>query len=80
MSWIKNLAVIIGITITPLLILDAYFLYDKLNYRVSKISCDRALTNYDYCPSITELRYMSLIVILYSHLMVFIFTLFLNMK
>ena len=60
MSWINNLVVIIGIFITPFLILDAYFLYDRLNYRVNNISCDSALTNYDYCPSITELRYMSL--------------------
>ena len=50
MSWIKNLAVIIGITITPLLILDAYFLYDKLNYRINKTRCDRALTNYRADP------------------------------
>ena len=60
MSWIRNLAVIIGIFIAPLLILDAYFLYDKLDYRVNRTMCDRALTNYDYCPSVTDLRYMNL--------------------
>jgi hypothetical protein len=60
MSWIKTALVIIGIFITPFLILDAYFLYDKLSYRVNKITCDRNLTNYDYCPSIVELRYMNL--------------------
>jgi len=60
MSWIRNFAVIIGIFIAPLLILDAYFLYDKLDYRVNRTMCDRALTNYDYCPSVTDLRYMNL--------------------
>ena len=60
MNWIKTVLVIIGIFIAPLLILDSYFLYDKLSYRVNKIICDRGLTNYDYCPSIVGLRYMDL--------------------
>ena len=60
MNWIRNFAIIIGIFIAPLLILDAYFLYDKLDYRVNRTMCDRALTNYDYCPSVTDLRYMNL--------------------
>lgn len=60
MSWIKNFMIIIGIFITPFVILDVYFLHDKLDYRVNSVTCDRGLTNYDYCPSVTHLKYMTL--------------------
>lgn len=44
----------------PLAVLDAFFLWGKLDYMTSGVTCNAKLTNYDYCPSITHLRYMNL--------------------
>jgi len=62
MNWIKNILIIICITITPPLVFDVIFLHDKLDSLTTGwYGCDKGLTNYDYCPSITHIRYMTLV-------------------
>ena len=61
-NWRFGKVIIINILVValPLAFFEAYFLYDKLEYRSTGITCPSKLTNYDYCPSVTELRWLAL--------------------
>jgi len=51
---------ILVVPIIAIIVTDIYFTYDRLDYLTKRFRCDSKLTNYDYCPSITHLRYMAL--------------------
>ena len=57
---LKVIAINCLVLIIPFVLLEVYFLHDKLDYRTKGVTCSSKLTNYDYCPSITHLRYMEL--------------------
>ncbi|MEH6456390.1 MAG: hypothetical protein V7749_08720 [Cocleimonas sp.] len=59
-NFIQLLIINTLVLVSPFIFIEMYYLKDQLISRSTDYTCASKLTNYDYCSSITHIRYMEL--------------------